>query len=160
MRFRLEYKTSRSWFRNQLAMTLLVAIGGATGLGVAIHHAIDRGGNSYWALGIGFAAGLAPAVDRVVRAWRSGSGTMLIKDPVALSSAKRRNREVGRLLVFPAIASGSVLAFLPKLLYLFVHSFLGSFVFFIGLSVVYHFLRHHKEIEKLAREAKELETES
>ncbi len=85
---------------------------------------------------------------------------MLIKDPVALSSAKERNREVGRLLAPPAIGSGSVLAFLPKLLHLFVNSFLGSFVFFMGLSLVYHFLRHHKEIEKLARETKELETES
>ena len=150
---RLQYTyTSSSWLRNQLIAIFLIIAVGALFFTLSLHQALLLGGTTYLVFGAGVAVGSAPFLYKAVSQRRNEYGTMLVNNPTALITAKKRMRAARWIIAPLAIIIVSIADSMPSSAHIFLESILGGACIAMGMIPGYQLLRHRHEIERLARE--------
>jgi hypothetical protein len=146
MRFKLEYKNERSWFRNQLVWLSFVPIMGAGFLAMALSFAVNHGGIDYLLCGAGVCAGCVLSIPMVKRIRPLLVGSKL--DAAALEARKKPVNSAGSRVASLVVAAAIywMLTYAPQAIRLLGQSCLGVWLLFFGVGLIWHFLRNHEQL--------------
>jgi len=138
-----------SWFVKEfLAVLIALSLSVASLVWAAMEASIPP--HQYSVLVIGFASGFIPILVEFVISYRNG--TLFLKDKEAVAAKKAKNVKLARLLFIPGVTFGVVFAYFPESVRVFFLSVTAGYLLPFSVALLIHFLRNHKEIEKIAKE--------
>jgi len=138
-----------SWFIKELTAVLVIVMFSIVSLIWAIVEASDSP-HKYSVVAIGFAGGFIPILIEFIIAYRNG--TLFIKDKKAVAAKKAKNVKLARSLFLPGIAFGLVFAYFPGSIKVFLLSLAAGYLLPYSVVLLMHFLKNHKEIEKISKD--------
>lgn len=138
-----------SWFVKEFTAVLVILAFSLLSLIWAVVEASDSS-HQYSVVAIGFAGGFIPILIEFIVSYRNG--TLFLKDKKAVASKKQKNVKLARLLLMPGIAFGVVFAYFPGLIRIFLLSLAAGNLLPFSFGLLMHFLKNHKEIEKIAKD--------
>jgi len=137
-----------SWFVKEFAAVLLVV---ATSILLLIWAIIEASNSSqYSVVAIGFAGGFIPILIEFIVSYRNG--TLFLKDTKAVAAKRAKNVKLARLSFGPAVALSIVFAYFPGAVKVFLLSLAAGYLLPYSIVMLVHFLKNHKEIEKIAKD--------
>ena len=138
-----------SWFAKEFTAVLTFLVISILSLVVAIIQASDSP-HKYSVVAIGFVGGFIPILIEFIVAYRNG--TLFIKDKKAVAARVARNRRLGKLSLIPAIVFGIVALRFPESIKVLLLSLAAGYLLPYSIGLLVHFLKNHKEIEKIAKD--------
>ncbi len=137
-----------SWFAKEFTAVLVVVAVSILLLIWAIVEASDS--HQYSVVAIGFAGGFIPILIEFIVAYRNG--TLFIKDKKAVAARRARNRRLAKLSFIPAVVFGMVALRFPESVKVLLLSLAAGYLLPYSIGLCVHFLKNHKEIEKIAKD--------
>ena len=138
-----------SWFAKEFTAVLVVLVTSILLLIWAIVQASDSP-HKYSVVAIGFVGGFIPILIEFIVAYRNG--TLFIKDKKAVAARMARNRRLAKLSFIPAVVFGIVALRFPGSMKALLSSLAAGYLLPYSIGLLVHFLKNHKEIEKIAKD--------
>lgn len=137
-----------SWFMKELATVLLVLAFSILSLIWAIIEASDSP-HQYTVFAVGFGGGLISILIEFIVSYRNG--TLFLKNKQDVAAKKQGNIKLARLLLMPGVAVGITFAYFPGSLKVMLLSFVAGYLLPFSFGLLIHFIKNHKEVEKITK---------
>ena len=137
-----------SWFAKEFTAVLVILALSILLLIWAVAEASHA--SQYSVVAIGFVGGLIPILMEFIVSYRNG--TLFLKNKKVVATKKAKNAKLARLLLVPAVAFGIVFAYFPGSARVFLLSLAAGYILPYSFGLLLHFLKNHKEIEKIAKD--------
>lgn len=137
-----------SWFVKEFTLVLSVLVVSIILPIWAINEASDS--HQYSVVAIGFAGGFIPILIEFIIAYRNG--TLFLKDKKAVAAKKAKNVKLARILFGPGVAFGITFAYFPGSVKVLLLSLAAGYLLPYSIALLVHFLKNHKEIEKITKD--------
>lgn len=138
-----------SWLVKE-SIALIITVTSSTALLVWAIFEASNASSGYYELSLGFAGGFIPLLMEFINAYRSN--TLFIKDKKTVAARKMKNQKLARVLLMPAVAFGLIFAYFPGSIRVILIGMASGYLLPYSLALVFHFIKHHKEIEKISRD--------
>lgn len=139
-----------SWLAKELFAVLFILLVSIVISGWAI---AETSGSAlryrYIVLAMGFLTGFIPITIEFIVSVKNG--TLFIRDRKVIAERKQKNRRLARLLIAPAIVLGMLFAYFPGSIKIFLLSGASGYLLPYSVGIVVHFIKNHKEIEKITK---------
>ncbi len=137
-----------SWFVKEFTIVLSVL---AISIILPIWAIIEASNTrQYSVVAIGFAGGFIPILIEFIISYLKG--TLFLKDKKAVAAKKAKNTKLARLLFAPGVAFGIAFAYFPGSMKVLLLSLAAGYLLPYSIALLVHFLKNHKEIEKIAKD--------
>lgn len=138
-----------SWFTKELISVITILV---FSIAILILATLEFSGlsNQYFVFVVGIFSGIIPIIYEVYIAHKNGSFFLKNKDAIAAKKAK--NAKITKSLLALGAGFGLTFALFPDLIRLFLLSAAAGYLLPFSLLLLIHFLKNHKEIEKIAKD--------